>query len=153
MYGAELSFVSQNLKDKYYEYDKDKISRRFMDFVLILTTKIIISRFEENMPPVSAEYIANKSNLPIRLINDSVKILLSLNIIVEIIDDNNNHTYMPAFDINKISVATILDRVEKSGKENYGIKGDGNYNTMWEMIKEIKDKISADSKDLLIKDI
>ena len=124
-----------------------------MDFVLILTTKIIISRFEENMPPVSAEYIANKSNLPIRLINDSVKILLSLNIIVEIIDDNNNHTYMPAFDINKISVATILDRVEKSGKENYGIKGDGNYNTMWEMIKEIKDKTSADSKELLIKDI
>ena len=60
---------------------------------------------------------------------------------------------MPAFDINKISVATILDRVEKSGKENYGIKRDGNYNTMWEMIKEIKDKISADSKDLLIKDI
>ena len=105
------------------------------------------------MPPVSAEYIANKSNLPIRLINDSVKILLSLNIIVEIIDDNNNHTYMPAFDINKISVATILDRVEKSGKENYGIKRDGNYNTMWEMIKEIKDKTSADSKDLLIKDI
>lgn len=153
LYGAELSFVSQNLKDKYYEYDKDKISRRFMDFVLILTTKIVISRFEENMPPVSAEYIANKSNLPIRLINDSVKILLSLNIIVEIIDDNNNHTYMPAFDINKISVATILDRVEKSGKENYGIKRDGNYNTMWEMIKEIKDKISADSKDLLIKDI
>ena len=34
LYGAELSFVSQNLKDKYYEYDKDKISRCFYGFCI-----------------------------------------------------------------------------------------------------------------------
>ncbi len=153
LYGAELSFVSQNLKDKYYEYEKESTSRRFMDFVLILVSKIIIKRFEEGLPSVSAEYMANQSNLPIRMVNDAIKKLLQIGIIVEIIDEKNNHTYMPAMDINKISVAMILSRIENTGKENYGLKLDSHYSQMWAQVKVLKEKTVATSKEILVKDL
>lgn len=153
LYGAELSFVSQNLKDKYYEYDRDKTSRRFMDFVLLLISKIVIKRFEDGLPPVSASYIAHKSNLPIRMVIDGLKTLTNISIIVEITDDNNNRTYMPAIDINKISVAMILDKLETTGKENYEVRRGNHYSELWQLVKEIKEKGNESNRTLLVKDL
>ncbi len=153
LYGAELSFVSQNLKNKYYEYDREKTSRRFMDFVLLLVSKIVIKRFEEGLPPVSAEYIANKSNLPIRMVNDVLKTLINISVVVEIIDDKSNRTYMPALDINKITVAMILNRIENDGKENYEVRRGNHYSEIWQLVKDIKERSYESNSTLLIKDI
>ena len=154
LYGAELSFVSQNLKDYYYEYDTVKISRRFKDYVIILITKIIINRFEENLPPVSADYISDKYNIPIRLVNELLSQLVEIKIITEIIDEKTvEKTYQPAFDINKISVGLLLDRLEKFGSEDFNIGKKDDFQKLLNLINSLKEKNIEATKNLLIKDI
>lgn len=154
LYGAELSFVSQNLKDYYYEYDTAKISRRFKDYIIILVAKVIIKRFEESLPPVSADYISEKYNIPFRLVNDALNQLVEIKIVTEIIDEHSTQkNYQPAFDINKISVGLLLERVEKFGSENFNIGNKSEFQELLKLINSLKDNNLEATKNLLIKDI
>jgi len=154
LYGAELCFVSQNLKDYYYQYDTDKISRRFRDYVVILITKIIVNRFENELPPVSADEISEKHNIPVRLVHESLSQLIEIKVITEIIDEQTaEKAYQPAFDINKISVCLILDRIEKFGSENFNIGKDMGFQQYLNLVNELKDREITTTKNLLVKDI
>ncbi|PID94862.1 MAG: hypothetical protein CSA89_00450 [Bacteroidales bacterium] len=153
LYGAELSFVSQNLKEKYYDYGGVKLSRRFSDFVLIAILNFIIKQFENNAPPISAEQLAMQSNIPIRVVFDSINRLINIRLVVEVTDDDDNRTYIPAMDINKISVGMLLDRLEKYGRESEDFVQSDFLTNVWEMTKGIKGETASVNQNILIKDL
>jgi len=154
LYGAELSFVSQNLKNYYYESDTAKISRRFKDYVIILITKIIVNRFEDNLPPVSADNISDEYNIPICLVNELLTQLVEIKVVTEIIDEKTyEKTYQPAFDINQISIGLIFERLEKFGSEDFNIGKKPDFKEVLKLINDLKNKDIEITKKLLVKDI
>ncbi len=154
LYGAKLCYVSQNLEFYNFEHETQNISRRFKDYATIIVLKEIIARFEKNEPPVSAQTIANQYNIPIKLTLDVLKLLTDTEIIRETyIEQAAAKTYVPALDTHKITMALLIDRLERFGNEDFKIKINDQTHTIWEKLVAYQNNYTQDLNSILVKDL
>ena len=154
LYGAKLSYVSQNIAFHNFEKETKNISRRYKDYTTIIVLKEIILRFNDNELPVSDQDIANKYNIPIKLTQDILWLLTEAEIVRETyIEQSNIKTYVPALDTHKITLALLIKRIETLGNENFKLKVDESSNGIWEKLIEIQKDYSESLNSVLIKDL
>lgn len=153
LYGARLCFVSQNLGNYSFEYDTDNISRRYMTYTTLLTTKIIIDRFAAGQKPLTAGEISEQYNIPVRLVNDVVQQLTAIHILTNIPDEkSNDQRYQPACDINMITVQMLLERIDTHGSETFKMDPNRCYTSLWPTVQAIYNH-SNDIGGKLVKDL
>lgn len=154
LYGAELTFVSQNLQNYNFENETKHISRRYKDYLTLMVMKISISRFEQGENPLTSQQIADDYNIPVRLVNQILKLLVNTRLLSEIHTDNNQEkTYQPAMDIHQITIQLLFDRISKLGSENFKVDNKKEFDGMWEKLEQFRQNIASKSNDLLIKDL
>ncbi len=154
LYGAKLCYVSQNLEFYNFEHETQNISRRFKDYATVIILKEIIARFEENESPVSAQQIANQYNIPIKLTQNVLKLLTDTEIVRETyIEQATAKTYVPALDTHKITLALLIDRLERFGNEDFKIKLNDQTNSIWEKLVAFQNNYTQDLNSILVKDL
>ncbi|MBR5469362.1 MAG: YihY/virulence factor BrkB family protein [Paludibacteraceae bacterium] len=154
LYGAKLSYVSQNIAFHNFEKETKHISRRFKDYATIIVLKEIIVRFDNNESPVSDQDIANKYNIPIKLTQDILALLTETNIVRETyIEHINQKTYVPALDTHKITLALLIERIENIGNENFKLKNYEESNSIWQKMVEVKELHIKNLQSILVKDL
>lgn len=154
LYGAELTFASQNLANYNFEKETKNISRRYKDYTTLIIMKIIIGRFERGEIATTAEELSIEHNIPIRLVHNILKILINIGLVSVVSSDKEYiKRYQPAMDINQISVGLLMDRVERYGSENFKIDKAGLFNPVWKKLNEYREKHIELRNDLLIKDL
>lgn len=118
--GAQMSFAIQNNEMFEYEQDLEKMSRRYKDYIMLYLLSIIIQRFEEDSHPLTAQELATENHLPIRLVNQLLSRLTETEILREVyIEGKEEKTFQPAFDTHKMTLAEVLNRVDKQGREEF----------------------------------
>lgn len=60
LYGAELCYVAQNLRNYSFSKETANISRRYHDFLCILIMSLICKRFETEETPYTAETLSDE---------------------------------------------------------------------------------------------
>lgn len=154
LYGAKLSYVSQNIAFHNFEKETKNISRRFKDYATTIVLKEIIVQFDNNAAPVSDQDIANKYNIPIKLTQNILHLLTKTEIVRETyIEQANTKTYVPALDTHKITLALLIERVENLGDENFKLKNCETSNHIWEKLAEAKKSHITQLNSILIKDL
>ena len=154
LYGAKLSYVSQNIAFHNFEKETKNISRRFKDYATIIVLKEIIVQFDSNALPVSDQDIANKYNIPIKLTQDILVLLTQTDIIRETyIEQDNTKTYVPALDTHKITLALLIERIENLGDENFKLKNNETSNHIWEKLIDAKRLQTKHLSTILIRDL
>jgi membrane protein len=154
LYGAKLSYVSQNIAFHNFEKETKNISRRFKDYATIIVLKEIIVQFDSNALPVSDQDIANKYNIPIKLTQDILILLTQTDIIRETyIEQANTKTYVPALDTHKITLALLIERIENLGDENFKLKNNETSNHIWEKLIDAKRLQTKHLSTILIRDL
>lgn len=152
--GAEISYASQNVKNFEYEVDTNNISIRYKNFITLFVAYIITKHFEQQKPALSSEDIAFNYKLPIRLVNQSLLKLVEVSILVEILSEETKiKTYLPALDINKLTVNLIYTKLEIHGSELFLTKKNELMDSFWHKTIELKEKANELSKDILLKDL
>ena len=153
--GVELSFGYQNVKKFSYEKDTKNISRRYKDFVILLIITLIVKQFEKGDKPYTASQISERFKIPTRVTSDALFLLLELNLIRETpSDDDIVPAYIPALDINKISVAYLFNKVDSYGTEDFfNIDINGEFFDEWNVIQDIRRTIFEKEKDTLVKNL
>ena len=118
LFGAELSYISQNLD--YYDYDTktSDISHRYRLMLSIMLMAHICKRFDEGKKPYTIEELREKTDIPIRIVNDLTFKLVEASMIIEISSDETGEQsrYIPAENLSNLSVGTLVDRIEAQGK-------------------------------------
>jgi len=152
--GAEISYVSQNIHQFEYELDSNNISTRYKKFLTLFITYVIVKQFETQQPPLSGEQIAKNYKLPIRLVNQILTDLLDVSVIIEVIKEKSKtKNYLPAIDINQLSVNLLFAKLDNHGSELFLTNKNELLDSFWQKTLEIK-KQSEDQNDLLlVKDI
>jgi len=151
--GAEISFASQNIKNYEHNLDIKKISVRYKNFLTLFIAHVIVKQFEEKKPPLTSEQIAVKYKLPIRLSNQLISDLVDVKILIEIHSETSRSVhYLPAFDINQLTVNLLFERLESRGSETFLINKNEMVDKFWHKTLEIKDLSDQHLKRLLIKD-
>lgn len=155
LFGAELSYSSQNVKKFSFERDSRNISRRYKDFLTLLIASLIIKRFINGEKPYTTDELSDSYRIPLRITTQILYMLTELNIIIEVNygDDERIVHYQPAIDVNQISVGYLLSKIDEHGSENFKVDTTDLFNSEWKAIlKTRQDMIMANNK-ILLKDL
>ena len=120
LFGCEVAFFLQN-------YEIYRNNNRFSDLsfslkkvIALQITHLIIKNFIQLNKPLTATEIATKLVIPIAIIQPVLLYLMASHIIVEYkyLEDDEDEVYQPAVDINILSIAYIIDSLEKCGQNH-----------------------------------
>ena len=153
LFGAELSYAGQSVRNFEYESDVKNISHRYYEFVLLALARIIIKRFENGEEPLSLEKMAVKYKLPIRLVSVVIDRLCQSGIIIETFSSEKETAYVPAIDINKITIAYFFNKIDTKGSESFKLENREEFKSTWDYTCQIRETISRASKNKLVKDL
>lgn len=153
--GVELSFSLQNIRKFYFEKETRNISRRYNDFFTILITSIIAKRFATEKKPLTADDISENYAIPIRLTHQILDLLEELQIITPTPcdDDEDVMAFQPAFDINLMSVKSLMSKIDAYGSENFKIDKDVKFRSHWDALMESRKSLYNKEDDRLLKDL
>ena len=118
LFGAEITYTSQNLE--YFDYDTQTsdISHRYRMMLSALIMGHVCRRFAEGARPLTAGELRQLTGIPIRIVNDLVYQLIDAHLLVELTSDEKGESsrYMPAESLDNLSVGAMIDRLEAQGR-------------------------------------
>lgn len=116
LFGAEISFAQQNVDTYEFEPDCLKVSPRFKKLIALGITQCCVKQFVEGKPPLDAEQIDNRLEIPIRLVNSIIFELTEAGILSEVKSDNGRRVaFQPARDINDLTIAKVFEMLDTTG--------------------------------------
>ena len=151
--GAELSFAIQNNEDFDYDSDLQNMSRRYKDYVTLFLAYTIIKRFADGEKPQTAHEMAHDNRLPTRLVNQLLSRLVETNVVRETyIEGKEDRTYVPARDINTITIDFVTDSIDKQGNSLFLRNPTPERELFWKRYQQILAE-DTPAKHYLIKDL
>lgn len=155
LFGAELSYASQNVKKFSFERDSKNISRRYKDFLTLLIATLIVKRFSKGEKPYTADELSDANRIPIRITTQILYLLTELKIIIEVNYGNDDRVayYQPAIDINQISVSFLFTKVDEYGSENFKIDTAGLFSKEWKALLKTRKDMMHTNDHILLKDL
>ena len=117
--GCEISFFIQN-------YDSYRHNEKFSNLSFSLRKNIalqvchnIVLRFSNGEVAPDAGQIARELSLPVSVVQKSLAALKNSNLIVELnVLENEDTFYQPSRDINSLTISTVINALETSGRNN-----------------------------------
>jgi membrane protein len=155
LFGAELCYTNQNLD--FYDYDANtgEISHRYKIMLCALLMANICRRFADGGKPYSALELREKTSIPIRFVNDLLFDLSEAGLIVEISNDEKGETshFMPAEDIQNLTLGTMIDRLESKGKWKIDFDASELLSEQWGRAIELRSAYLRESRNIPLKDL
>ncbi len=142
LYGAELAFSHQN--ELTFEFEEDCLSVSYTTKKLfsLRLVQLCVSRFSEGSEPLSAEDMAARLKMPIRLARDLLFSLVESKILTMAQGEGDKERlYQPGRDIGSLSVAEVVSLMEDSGTGLVPIEDS-------EELKKIRQTLSVFDKSL-----
>ena len=155
LFGVELTYAGQNVRNFSFDRDTRNISPRFRDFVAILIMSHIAKRFDHGQPPYTAEELSEECQIPIRLTQQTLYKLQEAGIVHEVSADAKSEAtgYQPSIDTGKLSVALLLDRLYTYGSEDFKIDREHEYSEEWLTLLKARDIYYKETSHVLLKDL
>lgn len=155
LFGAELTYAGQNIRNFSFDRDTRNITRRYRDFVAILTMSLIAKRFAHNQPAYTAEEIAEECQIPIRLMHQTLDDLQEIGLLHEVASDKKSEdiSYQPSIDINRLSVALLLDKLYTHGSEDFKIDREHEFSKEWHTLMKAREDYYKSASTVLLKDL
>ena len=151
--GAEIASASQNVQNYEFEQDSKNISRRYLDFLYLSVMVLIVKRFEKEESPYGTTDISNTYKIPVRLTQNILYRLVDMGILVELVDKKEYTKYLPAIDINRISVDYLLTKIDRYGSENFKVDNKVEFAEEWKVILEVRNNMFPKDSQILVKDL
>ncbi len=155
LFGAELCYTNQNLD--FYDYDANtgEISHRYKILLNALLMSRICKRFEKGQKPLTALELSEQTTIPIRIVNDLLYEQMQANLIVEISNDEKGETsrYMPAEDINHLTLGVMVDRLESFGTWKIDLDVSELFSEEWGKAIELRSIYLRDARKILLQDL
>ncbi len=154
LFGAELSFAYQNVRQYEFEADTETISLSLYKKVLLLVITLIVKRFATGEEPYTSEAICESLKLPVRLVRRVLNELLESGLLVETVtDDPRERGYLPATDIHKITVHYVLQRWQERGSHHIRLPDASEYHHVEEALAEMERAASERGGNRLLLDL
>jgi len=119
LFGAQLCYANQSLHTYAFERISDELSRRYRDTLILLLMNRICKHFASGLKPYTAHRLAVDTHLPDSLVGILLGELTDMQLLVEMhTKEDNEPRYLPAIDINRITVGMVTRRIDSHGIEN-----------------------------------
>ena len=118
LFGAELTYTSQNLGEYAFLAVPDEISHRYRLLLSTVLMSKICERKDQEQPAYTAFQLKMVTGLPIRIVSDLLHDMVDAGLLNAYYSDIDSEeaVYTPALPIDHLTVGTIVDRLETRGK-------------------------------------
>ncbi len=114
--GCELAFFIQNYASYCHNQRFSGLSPFLKKAVALLIMHRIVKRFANGEEPLNSDQLSETLQLPLLVVQQTLRTLQQCHIIVPV--DQENETapaYLPAFDIQQMTVASVITALETDG--------------------------------------
>ena len=155
LFGAELCYANQNMEDFAFKIKTEDISYRYKILLCLVLANKICKQFAKGGKPLSALDLKLRTGIPIRIVNDLLYELTQVRILTEITNNDKGGTtfFQPAECISRLSVGTLIDRMEAYGKWTLEIDLKHMISPKWKKIIEQRASYLASQRKVMIKDL
>ncbi len=155
LFGAELCYTNQNLEDFAFKVRTENISHRYRMLLSIILASHICRRFAEGGKPYTALDLKMKTGIPIRVTNDLLYDMAKVNILSEVTIDEKGEasSFQPAESLERLSVGTLMDRLESYGKWHMDIDLHKLDTENWKHLIRLRSTYLDDLRKVLLKDL
>ena len=155
LFGAELCYTNQNLD--YYDYDAHpgEISHRYKILLTTLLMSRICRRFAKGQKPYTALELREETTIPIRFVNDLLYELIDAGLLLEITNDEKGEEsrFIPAEDINNLSLGMMIDRLESRGQWKIDLDVSSLFQGEWGKAVAMRSNYLRNAREIALKDL
>lgn len=153
--GIAICYSSQSIYRFNFSDKINVISDDYRTKITLAIMSIITKHFANNDKSITLDALTEKYDFPPRIAIDIVERLIEANLIVRVIRDNSNDEpgYQPANDINKLTIAFVLNKLNCHGESGFIPKFDTNFKSINSSVDEIIGKFNSQADTILLKDI
>jgi membrane protein len=154
LFGAEIAFANQNIGHYEAESESYKISHHMKASVTLLIVRQIAITFRQSEPPLTSDDIANKLDLPVRLVRDILYELSDVGIVSETVTQNvKQHAYQPGTETDKLTVNYVLEHLARRGQDSISTDNVKDMNKMVAVIDNFSAEIEKSKYNKLLVDL
>jgi membrane protein len=154
LFGAEIAFANQNVEHYEAESESYNISNHMKSIVTLLIVRQIALNFRDSLPALTSDDIADKLDLPVRLVRDILYELMEVGIVSEMVTKNvKENAYQPATDTSKLSASFVLNTLNKRGRDNLSTDNVKNLNKMAAIVDSFSKEMDNSKSNILLVDL
>jgi len=154
LYGAELAFAHQN--DDTFEFEADCLnaSQKMKTLLSLRVAELCVSRFVQGEPPFSAEEIADRLEMPIRLTREILHRLVQANLfsILEGASERERR-YQPARDVGEMTICFVLKQLDEAGANDLPVLKCPELERLQDSLAAFQHVLEALPENRLLKDL
>ncbi|MBI4526043.1 MAG: YihY/virulence factor BrkB family protein [Deltaproteobacteria bacterium] len=138
--GAEVSFAHQNVATYEFEQDCLRVSYFFKRIIALMIAYLCVKNFLNAEKPSTAEDIARELETPIRLVRSVLSELTEARVLSEVcLDHREVVAYQPACDIHRLTVAGVIERLDRRGITTVPVAESIPINKLRETVKRFRE--------------
>jgi membrane protein len=154
LFGAEVSFAHQNVASYEFEPDCLKVSKSFKTMIALMTTYLCTKKFLNAELPPTDEEIARELEVPIRLVRLVLSELTEARLLSEVcLDHRDQIAYQPACDVDRLTVAAIMERLDQRGVDTIPIGDSTSLTKLRETLRRFREMNEQSSVNLKLEDL
>ena len=153
LFGAEIAFSWENtdaLETQDIEYSR--LSIRLRKLIVLRIVHLCVTRFANQKDPISASQIAAKINIPLKIVNVLLAKLIESRILLEA-SGVKATGYVPAMDIECLSIQDVISAFEKRGDDVVTVGGSIEYEAFERSLDEFSHACKTSSGERNFKDM
>ncbi len=153
-FGSEISFAHQNVE--FYEFEPDclQTSHYFRRLLSLHVAGFIVKNFVQAKPPFTSAGISHTLEIPVRLLRELLYELVRAGILSEVKTEGYKElAYQPARDPDGLTVKSVLDALEKNGRDNIPVLKTRELEILSQSLKKADELFEKSAGSKLLKDI
>jgi len=154
LFGAELSFASQNVETYEFEPDCQNASHGFKRLLALRITQMLVQRFAAGEDPVTAAALSHELGVPIRLANEVLHDLVESRILSETRANGSKElAYQPARAVDALTVAFVLEALDGRGTDALPLVESPELDKLAASLRDFRQALRASPANLALKDV
>ncbi len=156
LFGAELTYITQNLD--FYDYDThtSDISHRYRIMLSAIIMSRICKRYAQgNKNYYTIEELQRETNIPVRIVNDLIFNLIDAKLLIEISSDEKGESsqFVPSESLENLNVGVMIDRLEAEGTWKLDVSVNELLSNEWTAVLEERSKYLKSLREVRLEDL
>ncbi len=153
LFGAEIAFSWENTETlETQDIDYDKISIRLKKLIVLRIVHLCVNRFANKKTPAFDIYISTKMKIPLKIVKILLAKLVECRVLLEV-NWENGIGYVPASDIECMTICDVLTAFELSGDDIIRVGGTIEFQALEESLNDFENACKNSSGEKNLKDI
>jgi membrane protein len=154
LFGAEISFASQNVET--YEFEPDALQTKpsFKRLLALRIAQVCVKNFCDGERPWCAEEISHALEIPIRLVNLILDELVEGRILTEVMETvDGEPRFQPARNVDTLTIHSVLRSLEQLGTDSIPVAQSDELNKLSDCLGAFGEIVARSEANLALKDI